>query len=522
MGAMPQAARRELERAEKRGRRAAVRYSRSLVGRSSGLRPAARKMREAKSNQETASPPPTWKTPRWGDSMRSTVRAAAVGVEVEDVFEAFVADGALGKHVHGSVAGVGGVEVLAEARGFAGEDVEEAGTVEVGDGAAAGGVDEGGGDVGEGDHGPGDGAGGDAAGPAGDEGDAEAGVVEGPLGAGPFGALVGGVDGEGVLFEAVFAEGGEDFAEVLVGGGDVLVVVGEGGAGFGGVDGDGGKGKFRGVVVSVGLPEDVGGVVGEDEAEGLGGAGADVIGEEGVDGFGVEAFLAVSAGAAGDIGEGCLDVFEGEDFDGFDVGFVREDGAVAEGLEVLGDGFEAGFGAGVVAHEAVAGGMEAGVEDCAGGAAGGGGGEGAGEAEAFGGEAVDVGGFDGFVAVAAGDVPAVVVGEEEDDVRGRRRGEEGVEEGAAGERHGGMLVEAYVNAKDVSGESRGAGGGAAAERTADSGRRPGVFRYRVFRRGDRDAEPGPAGGGGRAVHAALQQRPVLPVAGGAADGAASA
>src|ERR1022692_3716247 len=64
-----------LERAEYLGRRAGVRYSRSLVARSTGSRPAISKMTRGKWNQEGGAPPPMWKR---AEMARST-RAMGVG-----------------------------------------------------------------------------------------------------------------------------------------------------------------------------------------------------------------------------------------------------------------------------------------------------------------------------------------------------------------------------------------------------------------------------------------------------------
>jgi hypothetical protein len=59
MGSIPQRSILALESAEYLGRRAAVRYSLSLVDCNSGCKPATRKMVAAKSNQEIGVPPPT-------------------------------------------------------------------------------------------------------------------------------------------------------------------------------------------------------------------------------------------------------------------------------------------------------------------------------------------------------------------------------------------------------------------------------------------------------------------------------
>ena len=58
MGAMPWLSSFAFDKAENFGRRATVRYSFSLVGRSSGVRPAQAKISFAYSNQEMGTPPP--------------------------------------------------------------------------------------------------------------------------------------------------------------------------------------------------------------------------------------------------------------------------------------------------------------------------------------------------------------------------------------------------------------------------------------------------------------------------------
>src|SRR4051794_20730968 len=68
--------------AENCGRRATVRYSLELVGRSSGWTPANSKIIFAYSNQEIAAPPPAWNTPLQFRSIRSILRAARTGAYV--------------------------------------------------------------------------------------------------------------------------------------------------------------------------------------------------------------------------------------------------------------------------------------------------------------------------------------------------------------------------------------------------------------------------------------------------------
>ena len=74
-----------LERAEYLGRRAGVRYSRSLVARRTGLMPAVSKMRRANWNQDIGAPPAMWKRPEMSFSTRSMVRAASSGAKVGEL-----------------------------------------------------------------------------------------------------------------------------------------------------------------------------------------------------------------------------------------------------------------------------------------------------------------------------------------------------------------------------------------------------------------------------------------------------
>src|ERR1017187_7398249 len=82
MGTRPVRSILPFERAEYLGRRAGVRYSRSLVARRTGLIPAASKIRRADWDQEIGMAPPMWNRPEISASTRSMVRAASSGAKV--------------------------------------------------------------------------------------------------------------------------------------------------------------------------------------------------------------------------------------------------------------------------------------------------------------------------------------------------------------------------------------------------------------------------------------------------------
>jgi len=390
------------------------------------------------------------------------VGGEGIGLVVGDVPDEFVfavADDAHGVVHLDFVESVGGVDgVPAGGIGF-GEDGDPGAAVvaghlgavvfavggfgegEEGFGGAVGGVvgvgevEDGGGDIDVGDHG----VVGEAlfllAGIADDERDAESGLIDGGLGAGEGHAVVGGEDEDRVWPLFGFLEECDEAAEALIDAGAGLVVLGEFGAGLGGVGEEGGDDDLGGVVedllhaLEVALvgevAEEVGLVLAGEgfvlTSAAVGIVGAEVEEEGFFGGVGEEGFAVVGHGDGVALGAGEV-LVEVEDRFGGDMVFADAGGAVA-GLGHLvgegkgGDGFEGlefveGVGVPVLAVVMV---VEAGEDDGAAGGAGGGGGESFGEAHSLGGKGVEVGGLDDRVAVAAGD-GAFVVGDEEDDI----------------------------------------------------------------------------------------------------------
>jgi len=263
------------------------------------------------------------------------------------------------------------------------------------------------------------------------------------------------------LVDPVFAfGGGEGFGEVGVVGGEaeveahvlgftgdfasgeiVVEVGGEGEVGFGeevGVAGAGGEGA----VGTLGLV---------DEAEGPGvGLGEELEGHVSGD-VGDVAGVCFALSVFDELGVE-IDALAGEDAPGMEaagvvaeVPFADDTGAVAGFLEEFGvggdrgvHGFDGIFAFGV-AEDFVDVGEGAGEAGGSGGSAEGVGDEGVCEADAFGGEAVHVGGLQELVAVAAHEGDGLVVGHDEEDVGPGGGGESGEELAAGGHREYGVI-----------------------------------------------------------------------------------
>lgn len=330
--------------------------------------------------------------------------------EVEDVAVGAIGDGADAEVVASFDDAAGGLNaegVFLSGLGGVFKDGEEAGAIEVVGNLSAGGFDEGGDDVVVFGEGGGFAAGFNDTGPVGDEGGFDAVFVAGPFGEGEGVALFAEEEEEGVFVEGVVFE-------LLSDGGDLGVeelnfgeVVGEFFAEDVGLDVVFAEGEFVGgeegtVTKSI---RTVGLVGANDEAEGLVFFGAfpeEFVAEGEVDVLCSFGFVA--------------EVFERVNGTGADVAFANEAGAVAEGLEVVGEAFDVGTGFGVVRVGAAFYRVEAVVEIVPGGRAHGCGLVALGKAEAVFGELVDVGG-DGVGAAVAGDVAVgAIVSEKEDEV----------------------------------------------------------------------------------------------------------
>ena len=254
------------------------------------------------------------------------------------------------------------------------------------------------------------------AGPDGDKGHVQAGVVERPFRVRPFGALVGRVNEEGVVLEAVLLEHRPDFADALIHRRDVLVVIGEGPAGQVGVNEEAGQLQPGGIEVLIRLPHHVRAAVGHDQAQRRVPSGPGVLRQKSVNGFRVQTFHAVGPGNRRILRQPGREVFEAEDLLGDGVGLVRQHDAVTQLPQVRGQRRDVRPAGRVIAHAAVAGRIQARVQGGARRRARRRRREHAGEPRPFLGQGVDVRRPDVRVPVAAHEVDAVIVRDVQDDV----------------------------------------------------------------------------------------------------------
>ena len=171
-------------------------------------------------------------------ALNAGVHELGLGGEIPDEFEILRANGTdavVGGAIVNATGGHDSVDVVF-VRFFAGEDGEEALSLQGGIGRSAGCFDPGGKKIDVFHHRRIDRAGFDLAGPAGDEGGLQAAVVASPLGEGECASLFAGDNDEGVVRELVFFEKLYRLTDLAVVIGDLCKIAGHAIAGFRSVD----------------------------------------------------------------------------------------------------------------------------------------------------------------------------------------------------------------------------------------------------------------------------------------------